>query len=102
MTSADLRRKTAVALYRKDRASSAPRTRAQKEKPSLSVTADRRRQKAQTVVALMERYIEEMQEQDLRWQAGLSWAPGEGRRSAYHAKEILDELVEGLRKEDQA
>lgn len=101
MTSADLRRKTANTLYRKEHASFAPRTRVKKEVQSFSVTADRRRQLGQTVVALIERYLEEMEEQDLRWQAGLAWAPGEGRRSAYHAKEVLDELVAELRKEDQ-
>ncbi len=63
---------------------------------------DRRRQHVQNVKELLERYEAALVDQETRRLKGLAFAPDEGKRSAYHAKEILDELVADLRKEDQA
>ena len=47
----------------------------------------------------VERYKAALAEQETRRLSGLAFAPDEGKRSAYYALEILDELCKELRSE---
>lgn len=85
--------------YRRYEASSAPRKRPTVAPVGVIELIDRRRQHVQDVKELLERYEAALVDQETRRLKGLAFAPDEGKRSAYHALEILDELCKELRSE---
>lgn len=88
-----------VERFRKFEASFAPRKRPTVAPVGVIELIDRRRQHVQDVKELLERYEAALVDQETRRLSGLAFAPDEGKRSAYHALEILDALCKDLRSE---
>ena len=88
-----------VERFYRDEGSLAPRKRPTVAPVGAIDLIDRRRQHVQDVKVLLERYEAALVEQETMRLSGLAFAPDEGKRDAYHAQEILDELCKELRSE---
>ena len=99
MTTRDEKNRRAYERFYRVEGSLAPRKRPTVAPVGGIELIDRRRQHVQDVKELLERYEAALVEQETRRLSGLAFAPDEGKRSAYHALEILDALCKDLRSE---
>ena len=60
---------------------------------------DRRLDKARTIIALIYGWMEVAEKQEQRRIAGLSWAPKEKHRDVEYAGQLLNELIEDMRRD---
>lgn len=99
MTSRGELRKRQVALYRKVEASYAPRKKDLVQPIGNGGVVDRRLDKARTIIALIYGWMEVAEEQEKRRIEGLSWAPKEKHRDVEYAGQLLNELIEDMRRD---
>lgn len=99
MTTQDEKNRRAYERFYRVEGSLAPRKRPTVAPVGVIELIDRRRQHVQNIKLLLERYEAALVEQETRRLNGLAFAPDEGKRSAYHALEILDGLCKELRSE---